>query len=117
MVISLDNLHGYPDNSSPQQVFYMMLLQFLIAWAKQKTGAELKYQKMFFKIRKAMEEAIKVKDSSFNLEVEEFEFLNQVRNEVKLDFEANESIMRVNDQIEKAIKNFESKYGKAELAK
>lgn len=115
MTISLEGLHGFPEGHTPQQVFYFMMLQFLMAWAKQSKGADLKSQKMFYKIRSAMENSIKVKDPSFNLEIEEMEFLNLVRTEVKLDFEANEAIMRVNNKIDEAVKNFESKYGKGEV--
>ena len=78
-------------------------------------GRRSQNQKMFFKIRTQMENAIKSKDHSFNLEIDEMQFLDMARSEVKLDFEANEAVVRVNEQIDKAIKNFESKYGKPEL--
>lgn len=114
MTMDLTTLHGYPEGSSPEQVFHLMLLQVFMSWAKQNQGVDYKSQKMFYKIRKAMEEALKVKDKSFNLGVEEFEFLNKARNEVKMDLEANEAIMRVNEKIDQAQENFEAKYGKAE---
>ena len=116
MGMTLDGLHGYPEGSTGEKVFYMMIMQFLMLWGQQSKGATLKDQKMFYKIRKAMDEAIKTKDASFNLEPEEFDFLDKVRVEVKLDLEANEAVIRVNEQIDKAVTNYESKYGKREMA-
>jgi hypothetical protein len=115
--ISLDGLHGYPGGSTPAQVFQMMMMQFMLAWSKQGLGSILADQRMFFKVRKAMEDAIKVGDTTFNLEPEEYAFIDKVRHEVKLEFEANEAIMRVNEQLDKARENYEKKYGKDAVIK
>ena len=114
MMIDMDGLTGQPDGATAQQVFFMMVMQTMLAYGKQTDGFDLVDQKYLREIRKAMEESLKTKETNFIISIPAFGFLNQCRHKVKLDPSANEAIFRANELIDSSEKEFEKIHGKPE---
>lgn len=92
-----------PDSQGPTSVFFSILMQIMIMWGEQQGGAVMKDQKILYRIRQKLEAAVKTLDTRLVLDQEEYDFVNKCRTEAKLDFKANEAIIRVSDLVEKAV--------------
>lgn len=104
MEIDTTGLHTAGGASGSVAIFQLMLMQIMLGWGEQQKGGTLKEQRILFRIRKKLEGAVKTNDTRLILEQDEYDFVETCRNEARLDFKANEALMRVNDLLDKAIK-------------
>jgi hypothetical protein len=103
MNMDITGLHSLPNDQGAVAIFHIMVMQIMMAWGKQEGGGNLKYQRLFYRIRTKLEAATKTQDTRLILEQDEFDFLELCRTDSKLDFQANEAIMRVNAMIDAAV--------------
>ena len=100
--IDTKNLIDVPAEMSSQEIFKNWLIRVIVIYSNENKGLSMFEQKRLYRMRQALEVAVKLKDDFCEFEPEDFRWIIKLLNEIRIPAEGNEIIMLIDASLRAA---------------